>query len=360
VPPLRHAVRLVDREQRDLRAVQQRERRLGAQPLRREVEQVKLAGPELLLDHVLGPRVQRGVEEVGADPELPQRFHLVLHQRDQRGDDHAGARSDQRGDLVAERLAPACRHQHERIPAAGDVVDDLLLRAAEALETEHAVQHRRRAPRAVAGTGFAGGGHAAILRSPTDSRPPQRNAAPPAPISPPAASRRQPRGPARSIPGTRNPPAASAGTRNPPAASAGTKDPPAATRRHLTNPTSPTASAPGASLHPCITFGPSETFQQPDKGPELMRRCGAAQRPVITARSGGVRAAGKRSGGRAGAGLACYSMTGVTGVPSSTVRLTVQSCSWDRFTASGSSARALSPSSPSGKAIRNVTTMSAM
>src|SRR5256885_1004949 len=46
------------------------------------------------------------------------------------------------------------------------------------------------------------------------------------------------------------------------------------------------------------------------------------------------------------------------GVPSSTVRLTVHSRSCDFCTASGSSARALSPCSPSGNLIRKVTTMS--
>ena len=44
VPPLGHAVRLVDGEQRDRAAVEQPQRRLGAQPLRRQVEQVELAG----------------------------------------------------------------------------------------------------------------------------------------------------------------------------------------------------------------------------------------------------------------------------------------------------------------------------
>ena len=46
-------------------------------------------------------------------PSWPQRRHLVLHQRDQRRDDDARARADQRGDLVADRLAAAGRHQHE-------------------------------------------------------------------------------------------------------------------------------------------------------------------------------------------------------------------------------------------------------
>ena len=128
MPPLRHAVRLVDGEHRDPgAAVEQPHGGVGPQPLGREVEQVELAGPELLLDDLARPRVLRRVEEVRADAELAQRLHLVLHERDERRDDHPGARPDQRGDLVAQRLAAAGRHQHERVVARDDVRDDLLL-----------------------------------------------------------------------------------------------------------------------------------------------------------------------------------------------------------------------------------------
>ena len=176
VPPLRHAVRLVDREHRDLGGVEQPQGGVGPQPLRREVEQVELAGPELLLDDVAGPRVLRRVEEVGADAELAQRLHLVLHEGDERRDDDSGARPHQRGNLVAQRLAAAGRHQHKRVVARDDVRDDLLLLAPERVVAEHAVQDRRRAPRAVGRAQFARGDHGAILRPRADSPAVQRNA----------------------------------------------------------------------------------------------------------------------------------------------------------------------------------------
>ena len=44
----------------------------------------------------------------------------------------AGALAQQRRHLVAQRLAAAGGHQHQRVAAAGDVRDDLFLRAAEA------------------------------------------------------------------------------------------------------------------------------------------------------------------------------------------------------------------------------------
>ena len=65
VPPLGHAVRLVDGEQRDRAAVEQPQRGLDAQPFRRQVEQVQLAGEELGLDRAALVEVLRGVEEPG-------------------------------------------------------------------------------------------------------------------------------------------------------------------------------------------------------------------------------------------------------------------------------------------------------
>ena len=176
VAPLRHAVRLVDREQGDLPGLEQPHRGVAAQPFRREVQQVELAGPELLLDHVPGSLVQRRVEEVGAYPELAQRLHLVLHERDQRRDDHPGARPDQRRNLVAQRLAAAGRHQHERVVAGDHMRDDRFLVAAERLVPENPVQDLGRAPRALrrAGILLDVGVHAAILRSRADNRRPER------------------------------------------------------------------------------------------------------------------------------------------------------------------------------------------
>jgi hypothetical protein len=84
VAPLRDAVRLVDREQRDPAVRQQLQAALGQQPLGGDVEQVEFAREHRPLDatHVVEP--ERGVEELGAHAVLAQRHHLVLHQRDQR------------------------------------------------------------------------------------------------------------------------------------------------------------------------------------------------------------------------------------------------------------------------------------
>jgi hypothetical protein len=50
VPPLRHAMRLVDREQGDVGAAEQSEAARRQQPLRRDIEQVEIAGEQPRLD----------------------------------------------------------------------------------------------------------------------------------------------------------------------------------------------------------------------------------------------------------------------------------------------------------------------
>ncbi len=69
VAPLRHAVRLVDREERDVSAVEQREGLGDPQPLGGEVEQVERAVDEGRLDLSALLPALRGVEEPGLDPE---------------------------------------------------------------------------------------------------------------------------------------------------------------------------------------------------------------------------------------------------------------------------------------------------
>ena len=156
VPPLGYAVRLVDGEQRDPAALEQPQRRLGAQPLRCHVQQVKLTGDKGVLDQAAGADVLGGIEEAGPDTESAQRVHLILHERDQGRDHHPGPVPDQGRDLVAQRLAAAGGHQHQRVLAADQVIDDLLLAATEGVVAENPAQHLRGV--AQTGTG-AGGGH---------------------------------------------------------------------------------------------------------------------------------------------------------------------------------------------------------
>ena len=154
VAPLRHAVRLVDREQRDAGAgrgvVEEREERRHEQALGRDVEQVELAREQV---SAYGARFLGGrgrVPERGAHTEQPQRLDLVVHERDERRDDDADAGPHQRRQLVAQRLAAAGRHQHHGVVAGDHALDDRLLRTAERAESEHLAQHPRRRVEGVA------------------------------------------------------------------------------------------------------------------------------------------------------------------------------------------------------------------
>ncbi len=140
VTPLGHAVRLVDREDGDLRPRQQVQRAVQAQPLRGQVEQVQLARQQLGLDHAALVEVLRGVHEAGAHAQRAQRVHLVLHQGDERRDDHACTRSDQGRNLIAERLAATRRHQDDGVTARHHVLDDRFLLAAEGVVPEDPVE----------------------------------------------------------------------------------------------------------------------------------------------------------------------------------------------------------------------------
>ena len=92
VAPLRHAVRLVDRKERELRAGEKLQRTRRQQTLGRDVQQVELARHERALDRA-APRGAESVElrNAARTPSLAEGRDLVLHQRDERRDDDAGA-----------------------------------------------------------------------------------------------------------------------------------------------------------------------------------------------------------------------------------------------------------------------------
>ena len=148
VAPLADAVRLVDREHREQAALVQRvELRQHARrrdALGRGVEQHEAAAHHLALDPRGRLAVERRVEEGGVHAGFLERADLVVHQRDQRADDDGdavpGAVAHDRRHLVAQALAAAGRHQHERVAAADDVLDDLFLRAAEGGVAEDLVE----------------------------------------------------------------------------------------------------------------------------------------------------------------------------------------------------------------------------
>ena len=160
VPPLRHAMRLVDGEPPDAGVAQARRQALGLEPLRRDEEQAQLLfaqePPGLARLVVAG----RGVEGRCGDAEAAHLLHLVAHQRDQRRHDDGERAVDDRRQLVAHRLAGAGRHHGKHVLAGEHGGDDLGLAGAEIAVAEDRSERRargcepvsqRRRPRAAAG-----------------------------------------------------------------------------------------------------------------------------------------------------------------------------------------------------------------
>ena len=126
---------------------------------RRLVEQEFTAGEIDLLGLV---QRQGRVQERRVHAGFLERADLVLHQRDQRADDDGDAlfapMARDRRHLVAQALAAAGGHQHQRVATADHVVDDLGLRAAERAVAEDFVQDD------VGGRGGRGHGQGAMQR----------------------------------------------------------------------------------------------------------------------------------------------------------------------------------------------------
>ncbi len=138
--PLGDAVRLVDHEDGDLVAAQRlQELRLG-EALRGDEDEIPLLLLNPLQHLGLLARGQRAVDLNGVQPDFLQLVHLVLHERDERRDDHGRSRQLRAGKLIAERFAGAGGHDGQGVLARQDRADDLLLPLAKRLESKGSAQ----------------------------------------------------------------------------------------------------------------------------------------------------------------------------------------------------------------------------
>jgi hypothetical protein len=139
VAPLAHAMRLVDGEQAEqaarVQGVELAEHARRGQAFGRDIEQHQPTAQHLALDLLGFGKRQRRIQESGVHAGHFERPDLIVHQCNQRTHDHRHAMSGtvpgNRRHLVAEALAAAGGHQHQRIAAAAHVRDDLGLRAAK-------------------------------------------------------------------------------------------------------------------------------------------------------------------------------------------------------------------------------------
>jgi hypothetical protein len=129
VPPLRHAMRFVDRQVGDGplfdRLLQQIAERLDLQPLRRDEDQPEFAPAELPFPPrpFLGRRVGVDLDRV-ADAGRVQVFDLVLHQALDRVDHQRQAGREQRRQLIRDRFAGSRRQQADRVLPPQRPLDD--------------------------------------------------------------------------------------------------------------------------------------------------------------------------------------------------------------------------------------------
>ena len=144
VAPFGDAVRLVHGVEGDVDLFQEGDVLFLGQGFRGDVQELGDPAQEVLPDLGDLGAAQRGVEEM-RDPvagfhEAPDGVHLVLHQGDERGDDDGRAFHHQGGELVAQGLAAARRHQDEGVAAIHQMPDDALLVTLERVEAEEMLQ----------------------------------------------------------------------------------------------------------------------------------------------------------------------------------------------------------------------------
>ena len=108
--------------------------------LRRHVDQLEMASRQGPLGLLALGGGHAGVERGGGEAPRPEGIHLVLHERDERGDDDGGTIQQQRGKLEAERLAGTRGHDCDNVAAFEHCQRDLPLAWAEARHAEALVQ----------------------------------------------------------------------------------------------------------------------------------------------------------------------------------------------------------------------------
>jgi hypothetical protein len=148
VAPLRHAVRLVDRVERDARALEHAPEARQRRALRRDVEELELAAQEARDRVALRRGVLLAVQRRDARTARRERAHLIAHQRDQRRDDDRRALTaparHERGHLITQRLARARRLEHHHVAPRERGVHRLRLPRAKLLVAEDGLENLAR------------------------------------------------------------------------------------------------------------------------------------------------------------------------------------------------------------------------
>jgi len=136
VAPLADAVGLVHRQCGHFPIPQARQEIGEHQPLRGDVEQLVFAAAEAVEPLAGLGRIERRVEKCRAHSRRLELIHLVLHQRDERGNHDRQALADQRRELVTKAFSGTGRQDGHRIPAVERGFHDFALQRAELVVAE--------------------------------------------------------------------------------------------------------------------------------------------------------------------------------------------------------------------------------
>ena len=102
------------------------------------------AGDDLVDDALLLGAGQAAVEQRGGDTSRPQGGHLILHERNEWGDDEREPAEDEGRDLEADRLAAPGRKDRKGIPAGQNRLHHPPLGRPEIRVAEVALEERPR------------------------------------------------------------------------------------------------------------------------------------------------------------------------------------------------------------------------
>ena len=135
---------LVNSVERDVHLAQELHVLLLSEGFRSHIKQFGNTREDIRADLLDLRAVQRGIQEMRDSVtflhESPDHIHLIFHQSDQRRDHNGCPRHHQSGQLEAQRLASARRHQDKRVLALQEIPYDSLLFPFEGIETEEFFQ----------------------------------------------------------------------------------------------------------------------------------------------------------------------------------------------------------------------------
>jgi hypothetical protein len=140
VPPFGDAMGFVDGEKSRGHAMLSEAVCEPRQSLRRRIEQRNLSGDDFLENSLLFGAGQTAVKQCRGDPPCPESGDLILHQRNEGGDDDSEPAEDESGQLKADGLPAARRQDREGIPSGEHRLHYPSLGGTEVRVTEMALE----------------------------------------------------------------------------------------------------------------------------------------------------------------------------------------------------------------------------